>query len=342
MMSFTSKFIFNKADFGLSLCLFALSPQTFAHIIYYDLNQGKYLSDLTPAGQTLSTQQYGDNPVYNQLGANITNISDRPLNDPSQWQDGIYQINAGAPAGTFNNVTFTSDTSTASVDVNDAVDYGWADGTWGTLIHTSPWGTGLLGDSHKIIFFNFRLAKTSKVTITWNIDNRTGLYYDNGFSLYRGVMNYQAHDDLVTEPMNPQDPDNNYANIQDTLDMGNVYDAQGIASTFRDTVSNDQTPYLGQFNAFDNWGDSNANGNWSNISFIAAANSHNPTSGHSNNPADTLETLTIQLEPGNYTIAAAGALGARLANGSKAAASHNQTTLHGKLTFNAISIAVCP
>ena len=48
--------------------------------------------------------------------------------------------------------------------------------------------------------------------------------------------------------------------------------------------------------------------------------------------SDTLETLTISLPPGNYTIAASGALGA-----AGSGASFGLTNLHGKLTFDAVA-----
>jgi hypothetical protein len=150
------------------------------------------------------------------------------------------------------------------------------------------------------------------------------------------VPSYQAHD-ASTDPLNPEVSASNSAQIQDPLDTGTVIDAQGIASAFRDTLTN-TAPYLGQFNALDNWGDGNAAGNWSNVSYIVAVNDHNPAGGYSQNPADTLESLTIQLQPGNYTIAASGALTAK----GTGPGSFQISDLHGRLTYNAVAIEVCP
>ena len=219
------------------------------------------------------------------------------------------------------------------MDVYDVTDWGWGDGLWGNTVHTSPSGTGLLADTHKIDFFNFRLPEPSIVTITWNVDDGAGDYIDNGFTLYRGFTSCQAHDDS-TDPLNPTKIGT--GKYQDPLDTGTVIDAQGIASAYRNTLSNSAI-YLGQFNALDNWGDGNAAGNWSNVSYIVAVNDHNPAAGYSRNAADTLETLTIQLQPGNYTIAASGALGA-----PGAVASFSLSNLHGHMTFQATAVQVCP
>lgn len=322
-----------------ALILIAYSQQSFAHVEYYDLNQGKQITDLTSAGKSASTTQYGANPSSSISG--LTTGSDRPLQDSRLWNSN-YQTYSSVGSFTNRQVSTNPDFSDAifylanEVDVDDVTDWGWADGTWGNVSHTSPTGTGLLGDSHKVDFFNFRLEKPATVTITWNIDDTVGNYYDGAFSLYRGVLSYQGHDD-ATDHSNPkQGIGVNAKKIQDELDTGLVLDSQGIASAYRNTLTN-SAAYIGQFNALDNWGDGNTSGNWSNIAFIAAINTHNPVSGFTANPAETLETLVIELQPGNYTIAASGALGA--ANGAQ---SQQSSGLHGKLTFKSEYIDSCP
>ena len=122
-----------------------------------------------------------------------------------------------------------------------------------------------------------------------------------------------------------------------------VIDAQGNASLYRDTLTN-TVDYIGQFDALNNWGDGNAAGNWSNLVYIAnahsaLANTNTPvliaagTNGFSTNANDTLETLSISLPAGNYTIAASGALGSAFQN----AATNNLSNLHGQLTFKAVA-----
>lgn len=309
-----------------SACLLAcLAQPVLAHVEYYDLNQGVQIGDLTSAGKSASTAQYGANPPVTGAGINVNTTSDRPLNDPGQWT-GVYQVYTGV--GSFSGVQYTEDASSATVNVNDVTDWGWGDGT-----HTT------LGDTHKVDFFNFRLAKHSLVTITWNVDDGSGNYYDNGFSLFRGVMNYQTHDDASSEPMNPKTGSGpSQVKVQSALDTGSVRDVQGIAAAFRNTGPGAPT-YVGQFNAKDNWGCGNAAGNWSAVSFIAAVNAHNPVEGYSNNAGDTRESLTIQLAPGNYIITASGALGAQ--GYGNVAASFGSSNLHGRLTFNATAIETC-
>lgn len=322
------------------LVMLGASQQVLAHVEYYDLNQGAQISDLTAAGKAASTTQYGSTPqaVLNVAGAGLTTAqraangiggaivaqSDRPLNNTSLWNP-TYQTSTGV--GTFSNVLFTPAISRATVDVNDVTDFGWGNGTQTTL-----------GDSHRVDFFNFRLSQTSTVTITWNVD-AAGTYIDSAFSLYRGVLNYQGHDD-ANEKLNPVVVSG--SKVQDILDGTTPFvDAQGIASATRNTTIATRT-YVGQFNALANWGQSNTAGNWGNVEFLAAVNK-NPNgsvlaNGYGTSAGQTLESLTVTLLAGNYTIAASGALGA-IANTQRgtlrAAASFGLTNLHGRLTFNA-------
>ncbi|WP_446808379.1 hypothetical protein ACH50O_13870 [Methylomonas sp. 2BW1-5-20] len=330
-----------KLSLGIALAVLGAGQQAFAHVEYYDLNQGAQIGDLTTAGKAASKIQYGATPAAvlalggssltaaqraaNGIGGAISATSDRPLNNPNLW-NATNQSYTGV--GSFTNVNYTSAASSATVDVNDVTDYGWGNGTNPTL-----------GDSHKVDFFNFRLDQTSKVTIKWNVDS-DGTYIDSAFSLYSGVLNYQGHDD-ANEKLNPVVVPG--GKRQDALDSQTApVDSQGIASSYRNTLSNTQS-YVGQFNALANWGQSNVSGDWGNIAFLKAVNGNAASAaGFSSNAADTLETLVITLTAGNYTIAASGALNA-LANASLGTLgsvdSFGLTNLHGHLQFSAVATA---
>jgi len=127
-----------------------------------------------------------------------------------------------------------------------------------------------LGDSHVLHYFKFHLNETKRVTIAFNaIDT-----LDPAFSLYKGLLVDQGHDNTPTDPVNlrsgahPKDP------YWDT-------------SILRD----------GQFNPFDRWSMANDAGEWSEVEYLA----------HKNDSTGPRETLTIDLGPGDYTVAAAGA-----------------------------------
>ena len=278
-----------------ALLLAGVSAQALAHVEYYDLNQGKQIADLTADGKVASTAQYGANALV--PGSLINGTSDRPLNYPAKW---TAQFQSATTVGQFSNLVYSAALSNVTVRVNDVTDRGWGDGTH-----------ALLGDSHKVDFFNFRLAQTSQVTLSWNVFDDFGNFFDGGFSLYGGVLAYQGHDDAGADPLNPKGGGFPPRRLQNVLDVGGVLDAQNIASDFRDTRSIPlNTDFVGQFDANGNWGQANGAGNWSNIAFLAAVNAHNPADGFSSNGGDTLETLVIELAAGNYTIAASGALGA--------------------------------
>ncbi|MFZ5504278.1 MAG: PEP-CTERM sorting domain-containing protein [Pseudomonadota bacterium] len=314
--------------------MFSLTLPAFAHVEYYDLNQGRRIGDLTAAGKIKSTEQYGSTPsavlalsnsAANGLGV-LSSQSAMALNNPEYW-NGTYQ--SYISAGAFSNLSYNAATGsgTAHLVVNDVTDSGWGAGTQATL-----------GDSHRVGFFNFRLATEQEVTITWNVDTGDGVFIDSAFSLYRGVLPYQGHDDAV-EKLNPKT--GLTTRVQDALDSANApVDVQGIASSYRNTTASGPASYNGQFNALDNWGQSNVSGNWSNIEFIAYANANNPAEGYSLDAGDTLESLTIVLGPGNYTIAASGALGASAAAGGQGVASFGLTNLRGEMTFSATALPV--
>ncbi len=286
-----------------SVTLLGLSGQALAHVSYYDLNQGAQISDLTAAGKAASTAQYGETPAaILSLNTDISSLVDLPLNDQAKWNS-TYQAYSGY--GTFTDVTYSPTSSTATVDVTDVTGSGWFAGT-----------TANLGNSHAVDFFNFRLSQTSNVSISWVVHKGVN-YLNSAFSLYKGVLSYQSHDSSHDVLI----PNDGIDYTQNPLDTGlaNTADAQGIIGAFRDTLTN--TTYVGQFNALNNWSQANNSGNWSAIEFIAAVNANAANIGTS--AAGVLESITIQLAPGNYTIAASG--------GNQG----GNTGLNGQLKFSA-------
>ena len=369
----------NKAALGITVALLGLSQQALAHVEYYDLNQGAQIADLTAAGKTASTAQYGATSAAvvalggiaaNGLGV-ISDQSDRPLNNTALWNT-TNQAYTGvgtwantnvksAPTGVIlpadpvtgnparpeytNQVTSNTFFNSNTVDVNDVTDFGWGAGT-----------TAKLGDSHKVDFFNFRLTEESTVDISWNVDADDGLglggllNMDSAFTLYSGVLNYQGHDD-GNEKLNPVvlglPPVG--GRKQGALDsLTAPADAQGITSSYRNTTASGPVPYVGQYNSLANWGQANVSGQWGNIAVLKAVNANTgaaSTGGYSVNASDAIETLRIVLGAGNYTIGASGALGAIANAGAGTLGSIDSlglTNLHGRLTFSAASVAAVP
>jgi len=268
-----------------------------AHVEYYDLNQGYQIADLTAVGKLASQAEYG-----------ASYLQDLPLNNSAYWNS-TYQSYAGG--GVFSNVVYSTDSGSAIVDVSDVSDFGWGNGAAATL-----------GDSHKVDFFNFRLAQDSIVHLSWVVSSGN-TYLNSGFSLYRGFEVYQGHDDTVTDPLNPvQTP--SFTPIQNAMDTGLVTDIQGIVSPFRNTLNTDVARYVGQYNSLGGWSQANAAGNWSAVEFIQAVDDkHTRTSTNANN---VTESLSIALAAGNYTVAASGAL----ITGTN---SFNLSNLDGRLEF---------
>ncbi|MEI6335939.1 MAG: hypothetical protein WCS87_15370 [Methylococcaceae bacterium] len=326
-----------KLALGVSTALLCLSQQAQAHVEYYDLNQGAQIGDLTAVGKAASTTQYGStpttvlslnaSPASNGISAGkISGQQDLALKNASDW-NATNQAYTGV--GSFTGVTYTPTSSSATVNVNDVTDFGWGAGT-----------KALLGDSHKVDMFNFRLSQASTVTISWNVDDGAGNYYDSAFTLYRGFLPYQGHDD-ANEKLNPKASAPPFAKVQDTLDgLTAPMDVQGIASSYRQTAgAGNPGTYVGQFNALANWGQANVSGNWSNVFYLASVNKNTASlAGYGSIANNYKETLTLTLEPGNYTIAASGALGA-IANASAGTLgsvdSFGATNLHGQLIFTA-------
>lgn len=305
---------------AMAAVLTATSVGAAAHVEYYDLNQGVQVRDLTAAGRAVSTGQYGANPVFSGPGATgLVTTSNRPLINATSWT-AANQITT--TVGAFSNVAFSAALSTATVRVDDVTDNGWGAGT-----------RAILGDSHRVDFFNFRLTERSTVTIDWVVSDDFGNFFDGAFSLYAGVLAYQGHDNALDQ-LNPKTgfPP---SRVQNALDAGGVVDAQGIASAFRNTRTN-TVDYAGQFNAVNDWGQSSSSGHWSNVDFLAAVNGNNPAAGFASNAAGTRETLVIDLDAGNYTIAASGALGA--VGFGPVSASFGLSGLNGQLDFRAQAV----
>ncbi|MGE0383941.1 MAG: hypothetical protein AB7Q97_04375 [Gammaproteobacteria bacterium] len=168
---------------------------------------------------------------------------------------------------------------------------GWFEGT-----------TDTLGDSHDLaggVFFKFHLAGTSLVDITFSDAASTGLL-NPAFSLYRGLLPDEAHDDTEVDPLNPKHlvlaPPQPPSVVKDPspVDDGATADAFGRISPFRDTAN---IEYVGQFAALDDWSMANDSGDWSVIEYLAHAA---PGGGN------TVALIGLVLGAGDYTIAAAG------------------------------------
>jgi len=280
-----------KVIVALCVCWWGATSIAFAHIEYYDLNQGAQIADLTDAGKAIAGVQVG-----------ASTPQDLPLVKSAYWTP-AYQTYSGA--GNFTGVTYTPSHGGATAHVNDVSDFGWGAGTQAAL-----------GDSHKVDFFNFRLASKSIVTVSWTVSNGAGTYFDSAFSIYRGNVVYQAHDDTSVDPLNPVD-DENFLPIQNQKDTGVVIDAQGITSPYRDTLTYATTgglgddgypidPFTGQFDAGHSWSMGNAAGDWSGADFVLAVDALHRRFGA--DPEGATESASFLLDAGSYTIAASGAL----------------------------------
>ena len=157
--------------------------------------------------------------------------------------------------------------------------FGWIDGTDVNL-----------GDSHQVSFFAFQLNEDSLVNITMTGANELGL--NPAFSLYRGLLPCQAHDDTVVDPLNPVD--GSFNKIASPVDNGVTTDAAGRLSPFRDTANID---FEGQFNALGSWSMATDSSVWGVIEYLT----------HKNDTAGNESLLGYFLPAGSYTIIAGGA-----------------------------------
>lgn len=156
---------------------------------------------------------------------------------------------------------------------------GWIDGTDVNL-----------GDSHQVSFFAFQLNEDSLVNITMTGANELGL--NPAFSLYRGLLPGQAHDDTGFDPLNPVD--GSFNKIASPVDNGVTTDAAGRLSPFRDTANID---FEGQFNALGSWSMATDSSVWGVIEYLT----------HKNDTAGNESLLGYFLPAGSYTIIAGGA-----------------------------------
>jgi len=180
-----------------------------------------------------------------------------------------------------------SDPITSPGGVNGAAfsNYGW-------LLGTTP----TLGDSHALaegVFFKFHLADAALVSITFSDASSTAAL-NPAFSLYRGLLPDDAHDDAPADPLNPKSAAPPFAKIPSPVDNGVTADAFGRVSPFRDT---EHVDFAGQFDALHSWSMANASGDWSVIEYLTHVA---PTGGTSVSLSNYL------LAAGDYTIAAAG------------------------------------
>lgn len=202
-------------------------------------------------------------------------------------------------AGTFNG----TDIVTYSQTLHQYKAYGWVAGT-------NP----ELGDSHGIggvsaRWYRFALLEPGLVDIAV-IQQTEGL--DPAFTLYRGVLPLSAHDDTLTDPLNPLDPIT-FEPIQNPLDA----DPSGLYlphSGYRDTVNR---TYAGQFDAFGDWSMANDAGQWAKIEYVIAVSgtsasdpSRGLTWGGNGNHDTAVGTgeslLAYYLPPGTYSVAIGG------------------------------------
>ena len=197
--------------------------------------------------------------------------------------------------------------STVSIVENEFTGYGWAAGT-----------TPTLGDTHKLdggTFFVFDLSRRSTVTITFA--GVAPANFDGAFSLYRGALPDDGHDDTAFDPLNPLD-EVTFLPIASPTDAAPwPHYCYRPLDKYRDTLRFTQTgglgrdgyplhPFVGQFNALNDFSLANEDAvpgeepgeNWSTIQFVTFANAVGPGKA---------ESLTVTLSSGTYTIAASGA-----------------------------------
>lgn len=274
-----------------------------AHVEYYDLNKGYQIENLTPEG--IAANGDHDTPVLDKT-------YDIPIAGSSVW--------SGTPG-----------LGPVSVTVNDLTLSGWIDGT-----RTDIAGAYILGNSHRVDFANFHLEQSALVSINF----KTEVGINPSFTVYKGLLVYQGHDDLnganATDTLNPFESiatEPFFQAIQNTQDDGTKTDWQGNLSPYRDTIhsSNPNGQYAGQFNALAGWSMANANGYWSAVAHIAHVTS--------DNLAATENSLHGQcLRAGDYTIAFSGA---GVAANTDKTPSSTKSNLTGTLTYSATPVDHC-
>lgn len=283
-----------------------------AHIEYYDLNQGRQIRDLTAAGKAIAG-------------------NDIPLADPAHWSATYQTTMSSGETWTSLGGSFASGTWGYSVKVVNLDSAAWTDG----LRSNPAGGAFLLGDTHKLQFANFHLDRSSSVTIRLQ-DDLVGSGYgvNPSFSLYRGLSVYQAHDDAVVDPLNPRSTTAPFDKIQNTKDVGNVVDSQGIISALRDTVGNVGT-YAGQFNAQGGWSIANPAGDWTAVEYLASSTGITNPDGTWAGNANESSLIDYLLPAGDYMIAFGG--NAQPVSFASARSGDAVGSLVATLSFNAVA-----
>ena len=172
-------------------------------------------------------------------------------------------------------------------------------GAGGAAFSNYGWQLGItptLGDSHALaggVFFKFHLDDATLVSLTFSDSSNTGAL-NPAFSLYRGLLPDEAHDDTIVDPLNPKSGPPSFEKIPSPVDNGVTADAFGRVSPFRDT---EHVTFVGQFDALHSWSMANASGDWSVIEYLTHVA---PTGGTS------VSLTNYYLAAGDYTVAAAG------------------------------------
>lgn len=190
------------------------------------------------------------------------------------------------PAGAHVTYKDLSDPFLSPGGVNGATftNFGWHLGT-----------TPTLGDSHELAggeLFKFHLSEAGLVTITFSDDGGAGAL-NPAFSLYRGLLPDDAHDDTPFDPLNPKaglPP----VKVASPVDDGIATDGAGRVSPFRDTAN---VEYAGQFDALNSWSMANDGDEWSVLEYLTHVG---PAGGNA------VVLNAFFLGAGDYTLAAGG------------------------------------
>jgi len=263
--------------------LAAAAGASWGHIEYFDLNQGRQIRDLTDAGKAVAG-------------------NDIPLSNPSYWTSSYQTGMTSGETWTSLGGSFASGTWGYSVRIINLDSASWTDG----LRNNPAGGSFLLGDTHKVNFANFHLARESRVTIGLQDDYvGSGYGLNPSFSLYRGLAVYQAHDEAVADPLNPRATLAPFEKIQSSKDSGTIVDSQGITSAYRNTLTNSGS-YFGQFNAQGGWSVANLAGDWSAVEFVTAVTGYVNPDGSWIGNANQNSLVDYLLQAGDYIIAFGG------------------------------------
>lgn len=214
------------------------------------------------------------------------------------WEPAVAHVSF-SNAGTFDG----TNTLTYSNTLTQYKAHGWVDGTDADL-----------GDSHQIgglsaRWYRFTLNQPGLVDLSV-IQGTAGL--DPAFTLYRGAFNLSAHDDTVTDPRNPVDP-NTFLPIQSAIDA----DPSGQYlkhSGYRDTANN---TYEGQFDAFGSWSMANDATQHATVEYVLAVSGTSDSdpvrsltwggNGNHDTAVGTGESLLqYYLPAGTYSVAIGG------------------------------------